>query len=183
LGTNKTTNSDPLGVLPSRLTRAETAKREEQTRTEREGLPQLEMHADDLDKSIDQRWSQDENEYMKSTNKMEDCVRRFKEEYGAAAVGMSFKFFTPAIAGEMGTEDYEKCLDKKGKPYMVGLDWMGMIPTRIADARRRKYAMDSQELVTASEERFGNGVERLKSEASKLGLVISTSGGVQLGGN
>jgi hypothetical protein len=172
-----------MGVLPSRLTRAETAKREEQTRTEREGLPDLEMHADELDKSIDQRWSEDESEYMTSTNKMEDCVRRYRQEWGAAAVGMSFKFFTPAIASEIGTEDYEKCLDKKGQPYMVGLDWMGMIPTRIAEARLRKYAKDSQDLVTASEERFGNGVDRLRKEAEKLGMTLTTSGGVQIGGS
>jgi hypothetical protein len=163
------------------LSRESTAERDEKVRAAREGIPEIEMHADDLDKSIDQRWSEDESEYMQSTNKMEDCVKRFKQEYGAAAAGMSFKFFTPVIAGESGTEDYEKCLDRQGKPYMVGLDWMGMIPTRIAEARRNKYCKDSQDLVTASEQRFGEGMERLRSEASKLGMTLTTVGGVELG--
>jgi hypothetical protein len=163
------------------LSRKETAAREEQTRAAREGLPALEMNADDLDKQIDQKWSLDESEYTRASNPMLDCVNRFKAEYGAAVAGMSFKFFTPAIAAESGTEDYEKCLDRQGRPYMVGLDWMGMIPTRIADARKEKARKESQELVSASEQRFGEGVERLKSEASKLGMVVSTVGGLELG--
>ncbi|HTB10948.1 MAG TPA: hypothetical protein VK752_05230 [Bryobacteraceae bacterium] len=174
-------NSDPMGVLPSRLSKAETARREEETRAERAGLPDLEMNADDLDKQIDQKWSLDESEYTQASNPMLDCVNRFKAEYGAAANGMSFKFFTPVIAAESGTENYERCLDRNGNPYTVGLDWMGMIPTRIADARKEKARKESQELVTASEQRFGDGVERLKSEAGKLGMVLTTSGGVDLG--
>lgn len=138
------------------------------------------MDADDLDKQIDQKWSLDTKEYTTATDPMLDCVNRFKAEYGAAANGMSFKFFTAAIAAESGTENYEKCLDKKGNPYMVGPDWMGMIPTRIADARKEKARKDSQDLVKQSEDRFGEGVEKLKSEASKLGMVLSTSGAVDL---
>lgn len=175
------TSADPLGILPSRLSRQETAAREEETRAARGGLPDLEMHADDLDKLIDQKWSLDESEYTRASNPMQDCVDRFKAEYGAAAAGLSFKFFTPVIAAESGTEDYERCLDKQGRPYTVGLDWMGMIPTRIAEARREKARKDSQDLVSESEQRFGDGVDRLRSEASKLGMTLSTSGGVELG--
>jgi hypothetical protein len=138
------------------------------------------MHADELDKTIDQKWSLDESEYTKASNPMLDCVNRYKAAHNGAP-GMSFKFFTPAIAAESGTEDYERCLDQKGNPYMVGLDWMGMIPTRIANARREQARKESQDLVQASEQRFGEGVERLKKEASKFGMTLTTVGGVELG--
>ena len=173
--------ADPMGVLPARLSPKETAQRDQAVRAAREGLPELEMHADELDKTIDQKWSLDENEYTQASNPMLDCVNRYKAEHNGA-VGMSFKFFTPAIAAETGTENYEKCLDKDGNPYTVGLDWMGMIPTRIAAARKKKALDDSQDMVTESESRFGNGVERLKAEAAKHGLVVTTVGGVQIGG-
>jgi len=165
-------NSDPLNALPERLRPAATRERDLEAQRAAEGLPSVELHADDLDKAIDQKWSENEDEYTRASNPMQDCVNRFKKDWPQKSQGMSFKFFTPVMAGEIGTEDYEVCLDPNGKKYMVGLDWMGMIPTRIAARRRAKALKDSEDQVGESKERFGEGVDKLRREAGRLGLEI-----------
>ena len=167
---------DPLRMLPSSLRPDATRARDELARLEAEGLPQIEMNMDDLDKQIDQKWSEDEEDYLRASNPMMDCVNRFKKEYGARANGRSFKFFTPVIAGEIGTEDYERCLDLLGKPYMVGNDWMGMIPTRIAERRMKKARDLSEAEVKESAGRFSEGLAKLQAEATKHGMSLVPKG-------
>jgi hypothetical protein len=175
-GASRNTDPDPLGLLPSSLRPDATKERDERARLEAEGLPPIEMHMDDLDKQIDQKWSENEEDYLRASNPMLDCVNRFKKDWGARANGMSFKFFTPVIAGEIGTEDYQKCLDPDGKPYMVGNDWMGMIPTRIAERRLQRARELSEAEVKESAGRFGEGLEKLKAEAAKHGMSLTTKG-------
>lgn len=167
--------SDPLGILPSRLTVAETKARDAETKTIRAGLPAVELHADDLDKTIDQKWGDDED-YLTARDPMIDCVNRRKKDLGADAAGMSFKFFAPAVAGVIGMEDYRKSLDKDGNAYTVGEMWMGEIPTRIADKRRAKALKESEDAVAESAERYEDQVDRLKGQAKGLGLTVLAPG-------
>lgn len=169
-------NPDPLGMLPSSLRPAATRARDEAARAAAEGLPELELGADGLDKTIDQAWSENEDDYLSASNPMIVCVERRKKELGAEAKNFSFKFFAPGVASVVGMEDYRKCLDANGDPYVVGEMWMGEIPTRIAEKRRLKAVRDSEEAVGESEGRFAEQVERLRSDAKGLGLQVVAAG-------
>jgi hypothetical protein len=128
------------------------------------------MGADDLDKTIDQRGSDDEEDYLLARDPMMDAVNRVREP------GTAYKFLNDRVCAEIGTEGYETVLDERGEKVRVGEMFLGKIPQRIAD-RRLKHAADmSEQQVRESEDTFVQGVDKLKREAAGMGLRVLDPG-------
>ena len=169
-------NPDPLGLLPRSLRPESTRERDAEAQKAHAGIPEVEVNADDLDKSIDRFWSEDEDDYLTAKNPMAECAERWKKQVGPDAEKYVCKFFAPSVAGIIGMEGYQRCLDKDGNPYTVGEMWMGYIPKRIAEKRQLKALRDSEDAVNESEGRFSEQVDRLKSDAKGLGLEVVAAG-------
>lgn len=169
-------NPDPLGLLPASLRPEATREKDEAAKAAHAGIPEVELGGDELDKGIDQFWSDDEDDFMTAANPMVTAEERWRKQIGPDSDRMAVKFFAPTVAGIIGMEGYQRCLDKDGNPYTVGEMFMGYIPRRIAEKRQLKALNESEGAVRESEGRYEEQVDRLKSDAKGLGLQVIVPG-------
>lgn len=168
-GTVRTTTGLGYNPLPAHASIEQTQKRDALARAGRRGLPDVEVGADELDKTIDQRGSDDEADYLLARDPMMDAVNRVREP------GTAYKFLNDRVCAEIGTEGYETVLER-GEKVRVGEMFLGKIPQRIADRRLAHAAEMSEQLVRESADTFEQGVDKLKREAAGMGLRVLDPG-------
>ena len=84
----------------------------------------------------------DRSDAMIFAKPMEEAVAR----YGTP--GMAAKFLSERCIGVLGLRGYVIVKDERGDPVKVGTLMMGEIPVRMAEARRRHYADESDQIVS-----------------------------------
>jgi hypothetical protein len=101
----------------------------------------------------------DRSDAMIFAQPMEEAVQM----YGTP--GMRAKFLSERCIGVLGMRGYQIVKDKKGDPVKVGTLIMGEIPIRMAEARQRHFAQESENAVAEAEEAFENASERAMRDA------------------
>jgi len=96
----------------------------------------------------------DRSDVMIFAQPMEEAVQM----YGTP--GMRPKFLSERCIGILGLRGYRIVKDKNGDPVKVGTLIMGEIPIRMAEARQRHYAQESEDAVLEAQEDFENASER-----------------------
>jgi hypothetical protein len=96
----------------------------------------------------------DRSDAMIFAKPMEEAVMK----YGTP--GMAPKFLSDRCIGVLGLRGYEIVKDERGDPVKVGTLIMGQIPMRMAEARRRHFADESEEMVNSMAEQFEDRAER-----------------------
>lgn len=112
----------------------------------------------------------DRTDAMIFAKPMEEAV----EKYGTP--GMAPKFLSERCIGVLGMRGYVIVKDEKGDPVKVGTLIMGEIPMRMAEARRRHYSDESEDLVRDAEEQFSDQAERAISEDRRPGISVLRRG-------
>lgn len=97
---------------------------------------------------------------------LDDAVKR----YGRP--GMAVKFLSDRCNGALGMRGYVIVKDERGDPVKVGTLYMGEIPQRVADARQRHWAEESEAVLREMEESYLDKQEKLLSEAAGLGVRL-----------
>lgn len=110
------------------------------------------------------------NDAMIYAQPMEEAVQR----YGTP--GMAPKFLSERCIGVLGLRGYVIVKDEKGDPVKVGTLIMGEIPIRMAEARRRHYAQESEDNVRSMEESFADTAARAIRDAGSRGDHASVLG-------
>ena len=106
----------------------------------------------------------DRTDIMIYAKPMEDAVLR----YGTP--GMAPKFLSDRCIGVLGMRGYVIVKDEKGDPVKVGTLLMGEIPIRMAEARQRFYADQSNQLVREAAEDFEDTAARAVREGGHSGI-------------
>jgi hypothetical protein len=96
----------------------------------------------------------DRSDVMIFAQPMDEAVQM----YGSP--GMRAKFLSERCIGVLGMRGYQIVRDKNGDPVKVGTLIMGEIPIRMAEARQRHFAQESDDAVREAEEDFENASER-----------------------
>jgi hypothetical protein len=91
------------------------------------------------------------------------------ERYGRP--GMAYKFLADRVMGVLGMRGYQIVKDEKGEPVRIGNTlFMGEIPLRIAEGRRRKNAELAREAIEAEVEKYQDEAERLAAQTRRAGV-------------
>jgi len=96
----------------------------------------------------------DRTDAMIFARPMEEAVAR----YGTP--GMAPKFLSERCIGVLGLRGYVIVKDERGDPVKVGTLIMGEIPIRMAEARRRHYARESEDDVRGMGEAYEDVADR-----------------------
>jgi hypothetical protein len=96
----------------------------------------------------------DRSDAMIFAQPMEEAVQR----YGSP--GMRAKFLSDRCIGVLGLRGYQIVKDEHGDPVKVGTLIMGEIPIRMAEARQRHFAKESEDAVLEAQEEFEDAAER-----------------------
>ena len=96
----------------------------------------------------------DRTDAMIFARPMEEAVAR----YGTP--GMAPKFLSERCIGVLGLRGYVIVKDERGDPVKVGTLIMGEIPMRMAEARRRHYAKESEDDVRGMGEAYEDVADR-----------------------
>jgi hypothetical protein len=112
----------------------------------------------------------DRSDAMIFSKPMEEAVMR----YGTP--GMAPKFLSERCIGVLGLRGYVVVNDERGDPVKVGTLIMGEIPIRMAEARRRHYAEESEKSVREAGEQFEDTAARAIREGGKGGISVLRDG-------
>lgn len=113
----------------------------------------------------------DRSDAMIFAQPMEEAVMK----YGTP--GMAPKFLSERCIGVLGMRGYVIVKDEKGDPVKVGTLIMGEIPLRMAEARRRHYADESEQMVRESAESFEDTAERaIREGGGRSGVSVLSRG-------
>lgn len=112
----------------------------------------------------------DRSDAMIFAKPMEEAVMKYGNP------GMSPKFLSERCIGVLGLRGYVIVKDEKGDPVKVGTLLMGEIPQRMADARKRHYAEESNALVADAQEAFEESAERAVRDSGKTGVSVLHAG-------
>lgn len=112
----------------------------------------------------------DRSDAMIFSKPLEEAVAR----YGTP--GMAPKFLSERCIGVLGMRGYVVVRDEKGDPVKVGTLIMGEIPIRMADARRRFFAEQSNEQVRESAEAFDDNAARAIQDGKGAGISVLRDG-------
>jgi hypothetical protein len=96
----------------------------------------------------------DRTDAMIFARPMEEAVAR----YGTP--GMAPKFLSERCISVLGLRGYKVVMDERGDPVKVGTLIMGEIPVRMAEARRRHYAKESEDDVRGMGEAYEDVADR-----------------------
>lgn len=110
------------------------------------------------------------NDAMIYAQPMEEAVQR----YGTP--GMAPKFLSERCIGVLGLRGYEIVKDEHGNPVKVGTLIMGEIPIRMAEARRRHYADESESNVQNMAEAFEEEAARAIRAGGRNGISVLQRG-------
>ena len=112
----------------------------------------------------------DRTDAMIYAKPMEDAVLR----YGTP--GMAPKFLSERCIGVLGMRGYVVVKDERGDPVKVGTLIMGEIPLRMADARQRHYAQESETQVREAAEQYEDTAARAVREGGHSGISVLRPG-------
>jgi hypothetical protein len=112
----------------------------------------------------------DRSDAMIFAKPMEEAVMK----YGTP--GMAPKFLSERCIGVLGMRGYVIVKDEKGDPVKVGTLIMGQIPLRMAEARQRHYADESNQLVRELAEAFEDTAARAIRDSGKGGISVLAQG-------
>lgn len=112
----------------------------------------------------------DRSDAMIFAKPMEEAVMR----YGTP--GMAPKFLSERCMGVLGLRGYVIVNDEKGDPVKVGTLFMGEIPIRMAEARRRHYADESEKAVREAADQFEDTAARAIRDGGKGGISVLRDG-------
>jgi hypothetical protein len=113
----------------------------------------------------------DRSDAMIFAQPMEEAVLK----YGSP--GMAPKFLSDRCVGVLGMRGYKAVIDERGDPVKVGTLIMAEIPLRMAEARRRHYAEESEEKVRDSQAQFEDvAVRAIREEGNHPGLGVLGQG-------
>ena len=101
---------------------------------------------------------------------MEEAVQR----YGSP--GMAPKFLSERCIGRFGLRGYVIVKDENGEPVKVGTLIMGEIPIRMAEARQRHYAEQSNEQVRSMQQDFEEHAAEEINRGGKIGVSVLKEG-------
>lgn len=112
----------------------------------------------------------DRSDAMIFAQPMEEAVMK----YGSP--GMAPKFLSERCIGVLGMRGYVIVKDEKGDPVKVGTLIMGEIPIRMAEARRRHYAEQSNQDVRDAADQFEDTAARAIRDGGKSGVSVLRQG-------
>lgn len=112
----------------------------------------------------------DRSDAMIFAKPMEEAVQR----YGTP--GMSAKFLSDRCMGVLGLRGYVIVKDEQGDPVRVGTLIMGQIPERMAAARRRHFAEESNKQVREQAEEFEETAARAIRNNGGRGFSVLSEG-------
>ena len=112
----------------------------------------------------------DRSDAMIFAQPMEEAVQR----YGSP--GMRAKFLSDRCIGVLGLRGYQIVKDEHGDPVKVGTLIMGEIPIRMAEARQRHFAKESEDAVLEAQEEFEDAAERAMYADGGKGAGFSVLG-------
>lgn len=112
----------------------------------------------------------DRSDAMIFAKPMEEAVMR----YGTP--GMAPKFLSERCMGVLGLRGYVIVHDERGDPVKVGTLIMGEIPIRMAEARRRHYADESEKAVREAADQFEDTAARAIRDGGKAGISVLREG-------
>lgn len=112
----------------------------------------------------------DRSDAMIFAKPMEEAVQK----YGRP--DMAPKFLSERCIGVLGMRGYVVVKDERGDPVKVGTLIMGEIPLRMAEARRRHYAEESNNLVQEAAEQFEDTAQRVIHEHRGSGVSVLERG-------
>lgn len=112
----------------------------------------------------------DRSDAMIYAQPMEEAVMR----YGTP--GMAPKFLSERCIGVLGLRGYVVVKDEKGEPVKVGTLIMGEIPLRMAEARRRHYAEESEQAMREAADQFEDVAARAIRDGGRSGVTVLRDG-------
>ncbi len=98
-------------------------------------------------------------------NVLRDTVQRYEEP------GWSYKFLSQRCMDILGMRGYTIVKDERGDPVKAGTLFLGKIRQEIADARRLRYAAESEAEVRESEEAYRDAIRRAVPDARAHGVA------------
>jgi hypothetical protein len=101
---------------------------------------------------------------------MEEAVQRYGQP------GMAAKFLSERCIGVLGLRGYELVKDERGEVVKVGTLMMGQIPERMAEARRRHWAKESDDAVREAAEQFEDSAARAIRDGGRGGISVLRDG-------
>ena len=96
------------------------------------------------------------------SNALSDCVARYGEP------GKAYKFLSQRCMDVLGMRGYTLVKDERGDPVKAGTLFLGWIPQHVADARRQKFAAESEAEVAAQPEQYMEQADRFVRAAGKV---------------
>lgn len=111
-----------------------------------------------------------QNDPLLAPNPMQEIVNRYKEP------GFAYKFLSERVNRQMGTRGYQIVTDSEGNPVKMADLTLAKIPERIANARQKKDAQESQESINSAQDTYTESVARLQRDARDLGLRVLEPG-------
>lgn len=108
----------------------------------------------------------DRSDAMIFARPMEEAVQK----YGTP--GMAPKFLSERCIGVLGLRGYVIVKDERGDPVKVGTLIMGEIPLRMAEARRRHWADESEQLVRDMGDDFEARAEQEIHRGGRTGVSV-----------
>ena len=112
----------------------------------------------------------DRSDAMIDSDPMKEAVER----YGTP--GMAPKFLSERCIGRFGLRGYVIVKNENGDPVTVGTLIMGEIPIRMADARQRHYAEESNSQVREMQENFEQNAAEQIGLGGKSGISVLKAG-------
>lgn len=112
----------------------------------------------------------DRSDAMIDSDPMKEAVDR----YGTP--GMAPKFLSERCIGRFGLRGYVIVNNENGDPVTVGTLIMGEIPIRMADARKRHYAEESNSQVRDMQENFEERAAEEINRGGKAGVSVLKQG-------
>jgi hypothetical protein len=112
----------------------------------------------------------DRSDAMIFAQPMEEAVQR----YGTP--GMAPKFLSERCIGVLGMRGYVIVKDEHGSPVKVGTLVMGEIPMKMAEARRRHWAEQSEQSLAETADQFEDSAARAIRDGGKSGISVLRQG-------
>lgn len=112
----------------------------------------------------------DRTDAMIFARPLEEAVAKYGEP------GMAAKFLSERCIGTLGLRGYVIVHDEKGDPVKVGTLIMGQIPLRMAEARQRHWAKESEDAVREAAEQFEDQASRAIRDGHGEGLSVLRQG-------
>lgn len=103
-------------------------------------------------------------------NVLRDTVERY------ARPGMAYKFLSARCMDILGMRGYTIVKDERGDPVKAGTLFLGEIREEIAEARRQRFAAESEAEVRESEEAYRDAIARAVPDARRQGVSALDEG-------